>query len=114
MIIRNVTRDTELANAAWVARGFVSRLVGLMGRASLEPGEALVLDPCTSVHTAFMRFAIDVVYLDRSKRVVKAVSALKPYRVSGVLRGARSVVECPSGVIEETGTVAGDELVFEE
>ena len=48
------------------------------------------------------------------KRVVKAVSTLKPYRVSGVLRGARLVVEFPSGVIEETGTVAGDELVFEE
>ena len=114
MIIRNATRGTELANAAWVARSYASRMVGLMGRASLEPGEALVLDPASSVHTAFMRFAIDVVYLDRSKRVVKAVSALKPYRVSGVLRGARSVVEFPSGVVEETGTVAGDELVFEE
>ena len=114
MVIRNATRGTELASSAWVARSFKSRLLGLMGRASLEPGEALVLDPCSSVHTAFMRFAIDVVYLDGSKRVVKAVSALKPFRMSGVLRGARTVVELPSGVIDDTGTVAGDELVFEE
>lgn len=114
MKIRNTTRGTELASAAWTAHSPVSRLRGLLGRSGLEPGEALVLDPCSSVHTAFMRFAIDVVYLDRFKRVVKAVSQLKPYRVSGVLRGARSVVELPSGVIEETGTVVGDELVFEE
>ena len=113
MLIRNATRGTELANAAWFARSFRSRFIGLMGRASLEPGQALVLEPCSSVHTAFMRFAIDVVYLDRSKRVVKAVSALKPYRMSGVLWGAHAVVELPSGVINETGTVAGDEIVFE-
>ena len=113
MRIRNVTRDADLAEAARSARSFWSRLVGLLGRSGLEPGEALVLDPCSSVHTAFMRFAIDVIYLDRSRRVVKAVSSLKPFRASGVLRGAHSVVELPSGVIAATGTAVGDELSFE-
>ena len=113
MRIRNLTRATELASSARPARSFWLRLVGLLGRSSLEPGEALVLQPCSSIHTAFMRFAIDVLYLDRSGRVVKAVPSLRPFRMSGVLRGGDAVIELPSGVIATTGTAVGDELVFE-
>ena len=111
--ILNSTRDTELADRAWTAEGFWPRLVGLLRRSSLEPGEALILDPCTSVHTAFMRFSIDVVYVGRSGQVVKLSPELKPYRISGVLRGGRSVIELPSGRIEATDTAVGDQLIFE-
>lgn len=102
-----------MASEAQAARGFVPRLVGLLGRSSLRAGEALVLDPCSSVHTAFMRFPIDVAYVDRAGKVVKAVSDLKPFRVSGVLRGRCSVIELPSGTIASTGTTVGDQLSFE-
>jgi len=111
--ILNTTRSTELASDAKPARSFTQRLVGLLGRAGLGPGEALLLEPCSSVHTAFMRFAIDVVYVDRTGKVVKVVPELRPFRASGVLRGARSVIELPSGTIAATGTVPGDELTFE-
>jgi uncharacterized membrane protein (UPF0127 family) len=60
-----------------------------------------------------MRFSIDVVYVDRDGKAVKVVSALKPFRASGVLRGRCSVVELPSGTISSTGTTAGDQLSFE-
>ena len=113
MRIRNVTRGTELASVARTARGFWPRLVGLVGRSSLQPGEALVLEPSSSVHTFFMRFTIDVVYVDRSRRVVKAVSALQPFRISVGPRGARSVIELPSGTIAVTRSAVGDELTFE-
>ena len=113
MRIHNATRGTELASSARAARSFWSRLIGLMGRSSLGSGEALVLEPCNAIHTAFMRFAIDVLYVDRSGRVVKAVSTLKPFRVSSVVRGARAVIELPSGAIANTGTAVGDELAFE-
>ena len=113
MRIKNETRDALLADRAFEARGFWPRLVGLLGRSSLESGEALLLDPCTSVHTAFMRFAIDVIYVNRDGEVVKVSPNLKPFRASGVLRGGRSVVELPTGVIETTGTVPGDQLSFE-
>ncbi len=113
MRIRNVTRGSELASQAYAARGFWPRLRGLLGRASLQPGEALLLEPCSSIHTAFMRFAIDVVYVDRSGQVIKVVSGLKPFRASGVLRGARSVIELPSGTVVATGTARGDQLTFE-
>ena len=113
MRIRNSTRGTQLASDARTARGFWSRLVGLLGRSSLRAGEALVLDPCNSVHTFFMRFPIDVVYVDRSRQVVKVVPDLKPFRVSGLLRSRSSVIELPSGTIANTGTAPGDQLVFE-
>ena len=113
MRIYNSTRATELASAARAARTFWSRFIGLMGRSSLRPGEALVLEPCTSVHTAFMRFAIDVVYTDRSWRVVKVSPNLKPFRVSGVLRGGYATIELASGTIAATGTAPGDQLVLE-
>lgn len=111
--ITNETRGTELASSALAARSFWSRFVGLLGRSRLEAGEGLVLERSTSIHTAFMRFAIDAVYVDRSGRVIKAVSDLKPFRVSGLLRGGHSVIELPAGTVAETGTTAGDELRFE-
>ena len=113
MRIENSSRGTELASDAEVARSYWSRLVGLLGRSSLPAGEALVLERCTSIHTAFMRFSIDVVYVDRERRVVKAVADLKPFRLSAALRGARSAIELPSGTITNTGTAPGDQLAFD-
>jgi hypothetical protein len=108
--IVNTTRGTELAGDARAARGFWPRLVGLLGRRSLAPGEALLLDPCTSVHTAFMRFTIDVVYLDGERRVLKVVPNLRPFRVSAVLRARAAVIELPAGTIAATNTQPGDQL----
>jgi hypothetical protein len=111
--ITNTTRSTELASDARIARSYWARLAGLLGRGSLRPGEALVIEPCNSVHTAFMRFTIDVLYIDRERRVAKAVNALRPFRVSAALREARSVIELPAGVIAATGTAVGDQLQFD-
>ena len=113
MRITNQTRGTELASDARFARSLWSRIVGLLGRPSLPAGGALVIDPCSSVHTAFMRFAIDVVYLDPSRRVIKSVAHLKPFRMSAALRGRCSVIELPSGAIAASNTAPGDQLAFE-
>jgi hypothetical protein len=87
-------------------------MLGLLGRAGLARDEGLLITPCTSIHTFFMRFAIDVLYLDRNHVVVKAVRAMRPFRLSACLRGAHSVLELPVGVIEASGTQAGDQLAF--
>ncbi len=113
MRIINQTKGTELASDARFARSFWSRLIGLLGSRTLPSGAALVIEPCTSVHTAFMRFAIDVLYVDRSRHVVKSVANLKPFRMSAVLHGRCSVVELPSGTIAATSTAPGDQLAFE-
>ena len=92
----------------------MTRLVGLLGRSSLSPGEALVIQPCSSVHTAFMRFTIDVIYIDKAGTVVKTAANMRPFRVGGVFKPSCSVIELPKGTIEATGTALGDELVFSE
>jgi uncharacterized membrane protein (UPF0127 family) len=114
MRIYNVTRDAELAGRALAARSVWTRTVGLLGRAGLEPGEALLIEPCSSIHTAFMRFGIDVLYLDRAGEVVKAVANLRPFRLSAKWAGAHAVIELPSGAIAASGTQVGDRLTFED
>lgn len=108
----NTTRGTSLATAAWRADNAWTRFVGLMGRSGLAVGAGLHIVPCKSIHMWFMRFPIDVVYLDRDRRVVKVVPALGVFRFSWGGKSANSVLELPSGTIAETGTIAGDELTF--
>ena len=113
MRITNQTRGTLLAGDAREARTFMSRLVGLLGKRSLAPGEALVIDPCTSVHTAFMRFPIDVLYVNRDGEVIKVVPDLKPFRLSAAGSMRCYVIELPSGAAAATGTLVGDRLDLE-
>ena len=109
MLIRNETRSTELACAAVVADTGPTRRVGLLKRTSLPKGEGLWIVPCESVHTFFMKFSIDLVYLDKKLRVKKVVRSLRPWRLSACL-SAHSVIELPAGVVGETGTRAGDQI----
>lgn len=113
LVCRNRTRDTLLATKAEHARSFSARFVGLMGRRSLPFGEALWIDPCNSIHTFFMRIPIDVVFLDRELRVVRAIPAMVPWRASSIYRKARTVLELPAGTLAASGTSEGDQLDFQ-
>jgi uncharacterized membrane protein (UPF0127 family) len=90
----------QLADSIW------TRGRGLLGRRGLAPQEGLLIRPCSSVHTWFMRFAIDVVYLDADGCVTKVVPDLKPWRFSWG-RGANMVLELPSGEAARQGIVPG-------
>jgi uncharacterized membrane protein (UPF0127 family) len=83
-----------------VADSFVSRFFGLMGRRGLEPGAGLLLEGTNSVHMFFMRFAIDVVFLDRDGRVKRLVSNLRPWRLSPIVFGAARAVEAAANSID--------------
>lgn len=108
----NRTRGTVLATGADVAGTSEKRREGLLKKTGLNPGEGLWISPCEAVHCFFMKFTIDVVFLSKELRVVKARPRLKPWRISGSLR-AHSTLELPEGTIEATGTQAGDQLEFE-
>ena len=110
--VRNETRNTILASGAEVADTGTKRRVGLLKKEKLEPGEGLWITPCESVHTFFMKFAIDLVYLDREKRVRKIRHAVPPWRISGCL-AAHSVLELPAGAAAASGTQPGDQLELE-
>jgi uncharacterized membrane protein (UPF0127 family) len=109
--VSNLTRSTVLATCMEVADSAAKRNKGLLGRDGLAPGEGLWIRPCEAVHTFWMRFPIDLVYLDRKNRIRKLVSAVPPWRLSGCLR-AHSILELPSGTIRETQTQPGDTLEF--
>ena len=86
---------------------------GLLGRSSLEAGSGMLIDAAPSVLTFFMRFPIDVVFLDRDCTVVRVVHALKPWRVAGARR-AVAALELPAGTAAEARLEEGDVLVLEE
>lgn len=109
LTLRNTTRGTTLGGRIRRADSLWSRGVGLLGRGGLAAGEGLHIVPCGSVHMFFMRFAIDLVYLDRDLRVVKTVEMLKPWRISAA-RGAKSAIELPPGAIAASRTEPGDQL----
>ena len=111
VLVRNETRGYILAEVADLANTSATRRKGLLGRAALPDGHALWIIPCESVHTWFMKFPIDVVYLDRKHRVRKVARAVPPWRFSMCLQ-AHSVLELPAGVAERSGTQPGDQLHF--
>jgi len=107
----NQTRNTVLATQLDLAGHGATRRKGLLGRDQLAPGEGLWIKPCEAVHTVGMRFAIDLVYLDRKHRIRKLRSSVPPWRLSACLT-AHSVIELPAGTIRETQTRPGDMLEF--
>lgn len=111
-LVRNATRSTVLATAAEAADSSAKRRKGLLGRDSLPSGEGLWIVPCEAVHSFFMKFPIDVIYLDRHRCVRKVTRRLVPWRMSACLT-AHSVLELPAGKADETGTQRGDQLIFE-
>ncbi len=113
MKIINESRSATLADRAETADSFWSRFRGLMGRNELPEGAALIIEPNSSVHTFWMRFPIDVIFVDREGTVVGLREAMPPNRPYAGARGARRTIELPAGVIARTGTRRNDRLRFE-
>ena len=110
--MRNLTRNAVLGDAVEVADSSAKRRTGLLKHERLEAGGGLWISPCESVHTFFMKFPIDLVYIDKERKVRKVRNAVPAWRLSACLT-AHSIVELPAGTAEKTGTQAGDELSIE-
>jgi uncharacterized membrane protein (UPF0127 family) len=98
-----------LCERCFVADTPFARMRGLLGRRSLASGEGLLLRPASSVHTFFMRFPIDVVFVDRAGEVVKISDRVRPGRTAGA-RGAKAVIELPAGEAERRRLRVGDRV----
>ena len=103
--------DRVVCERCVVASSPFARMRGLLGRSGLESGEGLLLRPASSVHTFFMRFAIDVVFLGREGEVLKVAKRVPPWRTAAA-RGAKAVVELPAGEAGRRGIRVGDRLGF--
>jgi uncharacterized membrane protein (UPF0127 family) len=114
VIIRNTNRDSVLGEAIEVAETSAKRAKGLLGRDSLAAGEGLLFKRCSSLHTFFMRFAIDIAYIDKDGRVLKMAHAVPPFRVSIAPFRAHYALELPAGSLVKSGTKVKDVLRFVE
>jgi uncharacterized protein len=110
----NSTRDVVLADRVERAVAMGDRMRGLLGRSAFAQGDALVIAPCNAIHTFFMKFPIDAVFLDRGGRVVRALAEMRPWRATRFHFAASQVVELPAGTLARTGTRVGDQLIFRE
>jgi uncharacterized protein len=109
-----VTKGPDQAvvcDSCLVADSFGLRLRGLLGRPALTGGEGLLLRPSGSIHTWFMSFSIDAVFLDRDFRVVHTAAGIRPWRMARA-RGARAVLELADGEAARRGIAVGDRLAL--
>jgi uncharacterized membrane protein (UPF0127 family) len=106
-------KGAVLADRAAIADTSATRRTGLLKHSKLEPGDGLWIAPSEGVHTFGMKFPIDVVFLSKSKKILKIRPNMVRRRIALSLR-AHSVLELPAGTLESTGTLAGDQLVFEK
>lgn len=102
-----------LVQKVWKTGTVWERMRGLLGRPRLGDGEALLLEPCRSVHCVGMRYPLDLAYLDRRGRVCKLVYGLKPWRFSSSLQ-AHATLEMAEGKLAETGLKLGDVVAWRE
>jgi len=110
MVVKNLTKGNVVASRVTVAKTHSTRRKGLLGRKSLDAEEGMLLIPCRSVHTMGMKFAIDVVVLNKAYHVVKVVPDVKPGRMMIRGSGGYSTLELAAGVAEAKRVEAGDRL----
>jgi uncharacterized protein len=108
----NSTREAFLGTEVVVADSYVPRLVGLLGKSKgwARPGRGLWIIPSRGVHTWGMLFALDLLFLNRERKVIHLEEHVRPFSVSRVCLQAASVLELPVHTIFRTGTRVGDQL----
>lgn len=114
MKLYNQTQGKVIASNVIVANTFFKRLKGLLGKKGLEEGSCILINPCNSIHTFFMKFPIDVLFLDQQYKVVKVVKDLAPGRMSPYMKDARFVVELDSRKVHKENVKVGDQLVLKD
>ncbi len=111
--VTNATRHTLVATDVIKANTLWSRFWGLMGKPGLPKGQGLWIEPCCDIHSCFMRFPFDAVFVDRDHTVLHCIEAMVPWRISRFVRGGRAVLELPAGTIQQSQTQVGDRLMLE-
>jgi len=113
LCVRNQTRGTVLCARAMLARGFRDSTRGLLGRPQLNPDEGMLIEaahflPLMWMHTFFMAYPIDIVFLSQGNMVMKIQASLQPWRLSAIVFGARKAIELAAGAALEAKTAVGD------
>lgn len=106
----NVKTGKIIADKLEMNDTYFSRLIGLLGRKGLENGQGIVLKPCNSIHTCFMRFSIDAVFISKDFKVLKIVKNMKAWKFSPIVLKSLYTLEVAAGTIQDLDV--GDEIKF--
>jgi uncharacterized membrane protein (UPF0127 family) len=114
MKLVNLSNGEMISHHVMEAQTFWKRFKGLMFSKQLPPGWGLHIQPCLSIHTFFMNYAIDILHLDSDHNIVATEENLAPRRIGKKVKGTISVVELPAGSIQQSGTKVGQAVQFEQ
>jgi uncharacterized membrane protein (UPF0127 family) len=109
-VLTNKTKHLQLSDQVTIAGTMVSRMIGLLGKSSLSANEMLWIKNCNSIHTFFMKFPIDCVFLNKNMIVCDLRSNVVPWRIIAPVFSARTVIEMPAGQIQALNIQVGDQL----
>jgi uncharacterized protein len=110
MQLKNKTKEKIIMTEVISADNFFTRLKGLLGKRELPQGQCMLISPCKSVHTFFMKFPIDVVFIDKSFKVVEVIKNMGSSRTSPYVKGAWAVIEMPVDMELDCKLTVGDDL----
>ena len=102
-----------MADRIELARSLKSKFMGLIGRRKFENGSAMIFPGCRQIHTFFMQFPIDVLFIDKDRKVIKIIERFGTGNISGYVKDSFDIIELPSNTIFDCRIVIGDELVYE-
>ena len=111
-MLYNATKDTVVLTELNIADSFFKRFIGLLGREYLRKGEGLMLVNCKSIHTFFMRFPIDIVFININHEIIYMKENVKPWRAVNFVKKAYATIEMPAGTIKDNSISNGDMLIL--
>ncbi len=114
MVIINETKNTVLVKEAKFAKNFFERMLGLIPRKEISEEQALVFENCKQIHTFFMKFSIDVIYLNRDSKVIKLEESISPFRICRWVKDSKYIIEAKAGIIKNKNIEIGDKIKFIE
>lgn len=114
MKLENKTKNITLITEVIISNNFFTRLKGLLGKSKLPDGQGMIITPCKSIHTFFMKFPIDVVFIDKNYRVVEIIKDMAPGHTSSYVKNAWAVIEMPVDKSNESKIGVGDQLQVSE
>lgn len=106
-------QDIIIVKNCMIANTFFKRFKGLMGKKTLDKGDGLYIYKCNSIHMFFMRFPIDVIFLDKNKAIVHLIENFKPWRLTLPVKFAMDTLELPAGTIKKYNISLGDTINLE-
>ncbi len=113
MKVVNSTKNSVICGNCGIADTLQTRIVGLIGRKTLNNDEGLIITGCRSIHSILMSFPICAIFIDKKGKVVKIIEHFSPYRISGYYFRADKVIELPPYKAAQTNTEVGDIITFE-